>query len=435
MIERNGITQRLRELFSQVMRELDIPSSLDRAKTSVGSFIEQSGSSIGFRPRLIAFGKAAVPMTDWFLDAYDVSGVDGVVSALDCGPHRRPAVRYLSGGHPVPNRGSLRAGRRALAIAQAAAEDHVVVFLVSGGGSALLEWPIRSAIGLDDIRHLNKTLVSCGADIVEINVVRKHLSAVKGGRLAEAAFPARQLTLYLSDVPEGRESSVASGPTMPDDSTLDDLRGIAAKYDLLRELPPGVASLLSDPTLPETPKTGRQCFERSQWICVLQNRHAIAAATRFARKRGWPAVVDTSVDDMDVCVAAERLVERLRELRTASSDDIVCVISGGELSSPVRGRGTGGRNQAFVLECARRIAGQRIAVLSAGTDGIDGNSPAAGAVADGSTLGRARSLDMDPSDYLARADAYSFFKRLNDDVTCGPTQNNVRDIRVLVAWS
>ena len=413
------------------MRGLDLRRALERVRPRVDGVIRHGDTARALR--LIAFGKAAVPMTRWFLDAYRPQLADGVLSAPECPREPWVGVRCFSGGHPVPNEESLLAGAEALRVAGDAGEHDLVVFLISGGGSALLESPIEAALGLEDMRSLNATLVSCGADIVDINVVRKHLSAVKGGRLALAAFPARQLTLYISDVPDGQDASVASGPTMPDASTLEDFRRVVSTYRLQDEMPPGVSSL-DNPALPETPKPGDPCFERSEWICVLDNRHAIEAAGRFAEARGWHAVVDTSVDDEDVSVAAGHLLGRLRALQAQAGAKSVCVISGGELSSPVRGVGVGGRNQAFVLECVERIAGEPIAVLSAGTDGIDGNSPAAGAVADGSTLERARALRMDPSDYRARSDSHTFFERLGDDVTCGATQNNVRDIRVLIMW-
>ncbi|MFQ5511617.1 MAG: glycerate kinase [Candidatus Krumholzibacteriia bacterium] len=421
-------------LFTNILRALDIRHASEAVRTQVDGSLRGRADEAQKPTHLITFGKAAVPMAEWFLDARDFQVVDGVVSAPDCQGYSWPGIRCFRGGHPVPNDASVRAGEMALNIARTATEDHVVVFLISGGGSALLEAPVDPTISLRDLQHLNDALVTCGAGIVEINVVRKHLSAVKGGRLAAAAFPAGQLTLYVSDVPEGQDSSVASGPTMPDDSTLDDLRRIIARHNLETQLPDSVRSLLHNPTLPETPKPGDRCFAASKWICVLANRHAIDAAGRFTEKQGWQTTVDTSVDDMDVGVAASRLLDRLRCLQDAERGKPVCVISGGELSSPVRGDGVGGRNQAFVLECVRRIAGERIAVLSAGTDGIDGNSPAAGAVADGTTLERARSLRMDPADCLARSDSHTFFKLLDDDITCGPTQNNVRDIRVLVSW-
>ena len=421
-------TVTLRRLFEHVLSELDVDGAMRAVGRQVDDILGRDPKPI----RLVTFGKAGVPMTDWFLGERGDAVVEGLAAVPEC-KTTNPRVRCYAAGHPVPNGRSLRAGADALEMMHRATRDDDVVFLISGGGSALLEAPVYPSLSLDDMRLLNDVLVSCGADIVEMNIVRKHLSALKGGRLAEAAYPARQLTLFISDVPEGCESSVASGPTMPDESTLVDFHEVLLKYRLEEKLPPRVRSLIEGRTLPETPKPGDRCFERAHWISVLENRHALEAAKRFAEKRGWQVVIDTSVDDARLSVAADHLLGRLRELRAASSDRPVCVISGGELSSPRLGRGGGGRNQAFVLECVPRIAGERVAVISAGTDGIDGNSPAAGAVADGTTLARARGGGMDPTEYGAQSDSYSFFKRLGDDMTCGPTHNNVRDLRVLVA--
>lgn len=414
----------------RVMQELDLTRAMNAVKPRVESFLRPDGVA----PRLIAFGKAARPMTEWFLDTFELATVEGVHSAPDVAQGTWRGLECFRGGHPVPNKASLNAAAAALRTVRTATEHDRVVFLVSGGGSALFELPCHPSVGLRDLRSLNAVLVSCGADIVEVNVIRKHLSAVKGGRLAEAAFPAKQLTLYVSDVPAGQDASVASGPTMPDESTAGELRRIVAKYELGPRLPEAVISRIHDPDLGETPKPGASCFGGSQWICVLENRHAIVAAQHFAEEQDWRTVVDVTVDDTEVAGAAEHLLDRLHRMRASAGDRPACVISGGELSSPVLGDGVGGRNQAFVLECARRIAGEPITVLSAGTDGIDGNSPAAGGVADGTTLERAASLRMDAGDYGGRSDSYSFFKRLGDDVTCGATGNNVRDIRVLVYW-
>ncbi len=421
----------LRTLFRSTLESLDLQGVLERAEPRVLRFIRQSSRT---PIRVIAFGKAALPMARWFVDRFGESGVNAVVSAPDCAGLRHPGVQCFDGGHPVPNAESLHAGAAALALAESAAGGDAVVFLISGGGSALLAAPLRPQIGIQDLQALNRALVTCGADIVSMNAVRKHVSAVKGGRLARAAHPARQLTLYLSDVPEGADDVVASGPTMPDASTLDDARRVIAAHGLERSLPRAIASLVADPTLPETPKPGDPCFANCEWVRLLGNADAIDAAVRFAHARGWRDLVDTSVDDMTIPDAATRLLDRLRRASREAADRPVCVISGGELSSPVTGSGVGGRNQAFVLECVERIAGERIAVLSAGTDGIDGNSPAAGAVADGSTLERARALGMDPADYARRSDSYTFFETLGEAIMCGPTGNNVRDIRALVAW-
>jgi hydroxypyruvate reductase len=425
----------LRDLFAHVMREIEVGRALARLAPRIDAIVRGGDGLVESPIHLIAVGKAAVPMTEWFLNAYGSAVVDGVLCAPASTSRMHPRIRCFSGGHPVPNAESLRAGSAALEVARAAGERDLVVFLVSGGGSALLEAPVLPTISLDDVQHVNETLVSCGADIVEVNEVRKRLSAVKGGRLARAAHPARQLTLYVSDVPRGRDASVASGPTMPNDSAPGALETVMSRYDLGRRLPERVLFAMDAAASRNAPGKSDPCFDRSEWLCVLENAHALDAAASFARARGWRAAVDTSVDDADVGSAAGDLLERLSKMDEEEGGAPSCLVSGGELSSPVRGAGVGGRNQAFVLECVPRIAGRPVAVLSAGTDGVDGNSPAAGAVADGTTADRAGALDMDPADYLLRSDSYSFFKRLGDDVTCGPTGNNVRDIRVLVARS
>ena len=431
--------QLLRALFHYTIEQLDLPGALERRWGDIDAPLRKSisnGADGKGRLMVVGFGKAAVPMAGWLLDKSKRESVPGVLSAPSVPAPRWRNLDCFSGGHPVPNQQSLDAAGAALGLLQRATQDDLVVFLISGGGSSLFELPINEAVSLTDISELYGTLVRCGADIVEINTVRKHLSAVKGGRLARAAAPARQVTLYVSDVPAGQESSVASGPTMPDASTLTDFRRIAAIYDLGKQSAPSITPLLRrDASLPETPKPGEPAFERSSWFRVLDHGDAVKAACRFAQGEGWSAVSDLSVDDADVALAADQLLARLKSFAaTAPDDKPACIVSGGELSSPVTGTGVGGRNQAFVLECVPRIAGKRIAVLSAGTDGIDGNSPAAGAVADGRTLARARSLGLDPADYLRNSDSHSIFDALGDVIVCGPTQNNVRDIRVLVSW-
>ena len=276
--------------------------------------------------------------------------------------------------------------------------------------------------------------MTCGADIVEINTLRKHFSAIKGGRLAALAYPARQATLYVSDVPEGQDSSVASGPTMPDPSTIDDCYRIAKERDLMDRLPASIRRMFDERSISETPKPGDNRFETSSYHCLLSNSAAVAAVGRRAEEAGWQVEVDLSVDDLPVAVAADRLLARLQKLRTIDSRRPAAVITGGELSSPVLGEGEGGRNSAFVLDCVPKIAGRNIAVISAGTDGIDGNSPAAGAIADGHTLVRAEKAGMDVEDYFLRSDSYSLFRTLGDALETGPTENNVRDIRLLTAW-
>jgi hydroxypyruvate reductase len=277
-------------------------------------------------------------------------------------------------------------------------------------------------------------LVTGGANIVEMNVLRKHLSAIKGGRLAERAHPARQMTLYVSDVPPDHPSTVASGPTMPDESTVEDCYEIASRLQLMERFPESIRKMFTERSIRETPKPGDEAFSNSSWHCLLDNQSAIDELESAARARQWHVEADLSVDDWPVAKAANHLLRRLERMRQENPGRTVALLTGGELSCPVTGAGLGGRNQAFVLDCVPKISGKNIAVLSAGTDGIDGNSPAAGAVADSSTLHRAQDLGLDPEDFERRSDSFHFFERLGDSLISGPTGNNVRDIRLLVAW-
>ena len=243
----------------------------------------------------------------------------------------------------------------------------------------MVELPLDPAIGLADLQDLNRWLVTCGASIDEINAVRKHLSAVKGGRLALAAAAARKVTLAITDVPEGKESALASGPTIPDPTTVADVCRIVSQYGLLAKLPARIRMQFEHPeTIPETPKAGHPAF-RGAAFQILLGRHDLShPAHRAAEEAGFSTVCDNSTDDWPVEAAADFLLQQLAALKRENPSRPVALIAGGEVSSPVRGDGVGGRNSAFVLHCVNEIAGRRIAVLSVGTDGVDGGSPAAG---------------------------------------------------------
>jgi hydroxypyruvate reductase len=275
--------------------------------------------------------------------------------------------------------------------------------------------------------------VHSGAPIAQINAVRKHLSAVKGGRMAVAASPAHQLSILISDVPDNALDSLASGPTMPDTSTVEQCYDIVRRYNLLPQLPESVHNLFQTHGLEETPKAGDPLFERARWWPVLSNISAQKAAVERAAMKGFAIQIDNTCDDWDYRKAADYLLDRVRELRKGVSR--VCLISGGEVTVTVDGRsGAGGRNQQFALYCAERIRGENMTVLSAGTDGIDGNSPAAGAVVDGTTIARAIEKGLSAEAALAGFDAYPFFDTLGDTIMTGYTGTNVRDVRVLLAW-
>jgi glycerate 2-kinase len=308
----------------------------------------------------------------------------------------------------------------------------LVIFLISGGGSSIVEKPIDDEISLDDLIATYRALVHSGAPIAEINTLRKHLSAVKGGRLAQSAFPAQQLSLLVSDVPDKTPDALASGPTMPDSTTVEDCYAISEKYDLLKQFPQSTRDLFERHALEETPKSDDPAFQRARWWTLLSNQTAIEEASNAAERAGFIVHVDNSCDDWDYEKAALHLVDRIRELRKQFSP--VCLISGGEVTVKVINGGVGGRNQQFALASAEKIVDENITVLSAGTDGVDGDSPAAGAIVDGSTVERAREKGLNLRASLDRFDAYPLFTSLGDAIEIGPTGNNVRDLRILLAY-
>jgi glycerate 2-kinase len=383
------------------------------------------------RVLVVSLGKAGHAMVE-ALSGQVGASLEGIVASSVDPASQIHGFRYFRGGHPTPNAESIQAASAILRMLDAQPATALVIFLLSGGGSSIVEKPIDDESSLDDLIATYRALVHSGAPIAEINAVRKHLSAVKGGRLAQAAYPAQQLSLLVSDVPDNTPDALASGPTMPDSTGVDDCYRIAEEYDLLKQLPQSTRDLFERHALDETPKSDDPAFVHARWWPVLSNQTAIEEASVAAERAGFIVHVDNSCDDWDYARAADYLLQRVRELRKQFSP--VCLISGGEVTVKVTNGGVGGRNQQFALACAEKIAGENITVLSAGTDGVDGNSPAAGAVVDGSTVERARSGGLAASVALARFDAYPFFRALGDAIEIGPTGNNLRDLRILLAY-
>jgi hydroxypyruvate reductase len=380
---------------------------------------------------VVALGKAAHSMVR-ALQAQAGDRFEGIVASSVEASDQVRGYRYFLGGHPMPNAESVRAAEAMLKSLSAQTAASLVIFMISGGGSAIAEKPMDEEITLDDLIATYRVLVHSGAPIAEINAIRKHLSAVKGGRLAQAAAPAQQISLLISDVPDHTPDALASGPTMPDSTTAEDCYALAAKHGMIEQLPASVRQLFERRRLEETPKSDDPVFHRARWWTLLSNQTALEAATNAAREAGFPVVVDNSCDDWDYARAADYLLEKLqRESRECGR---VCLISGGEVTVKVTQGGAGGRNQQFALYCAQKIAHDNITVLSAGTDGIDGNSPAAGAVADGTTLDRARASGLDAEAHLRSFNAFPLFEALGDTVMTGPTGNNLRDLRILLSY-
>jgi hydroxypyruvate reductase len=380
---------------------------------------------------VVSIGKAGHTLVE-ALEAQVGSRFEGIVASSVDPESQVHGFRYFKGAHPTPNADSVRAAEAILKSLNAQTASSLVIFMLSGGGSSIAEKPIDDEITLADLIATYRALVLSGAPIAEINAIRKHLSAVKGGRLAQAAYPAQQVSLLISDVPDTTLDALASGPTMPDSTTVADCYALLEKYKLYEQFPNSVRELFQRHVLKETSKSDDPAFVRARWWPVLSNKTAIDEAGVAATGQGFAVEVDNRCDDWDYARAADYLLSRLRELRKSVSR--VCLISGGEVTVKVTNGGVGGRNQQFALYCAQKIAGENITVLSAGTDGIDGNSSAAGAVADGSTVERAKATGFDSATALATFNASPLFDATGDTIMTGPTGNNVRDLRILLAY-
>jgi hydroxypyruvate reductase len=414
-----------RSIYHHALAASSIPAAFDRLNWEPLSLERYA------RIFAIAVGKAALSM----LDALQAHVPHRLAGGICCAPllpeQRIDGIDYFTGGHPLPNEDSFASARRALQLLRETNGRDFVFFLISGGGSAMFELPLDPAISLDETKVLYQALVGSGATIAEINTVRKHFSAVKGGRLAASAPQAAKLSLLVSDVAPRFLDAMASGPTLPDSSTVAQCREILDRYHLHERLTPGLKDFFAQPDLPETPQLPTGPVE-----ILLSSDDLLQAAQVHAQSLGYEVVIDNTCDDWDYADATRYLLDRFEQLRQQHTK--LCLLSGGEVTVRLgQHHGAGGRNQQFALACALEMAepGQStpMVVLSAGSDGIDGNSPAAGAIADPTTVQRAQALGLDADSAFARFDAYPLFTALGDTIVTGPTHNNLRDLRLLLS--
>jgi glycerate 2-kinase len=423
-------------IFSRTIAEIDIPAVMSQKLARSGSQITVGTETIELanfdRIHAVSIGKASVQMARGLAGVLGNRAIDGMIVAPEYALEEVAGFRLFGAAHPLPNLGSLVAARKVLdLLAEANRDRSIIFFLLSGGGSSMLELPLDPNLSLSDLRVIYQLLIECGAGIEEINTVRKHLSAIKGGRLAAAAPKAMKVTLAVSDVAAGREFALASGPTLPDPTTPRDALRVIECHRLRDKMPSAVCSWLEARSdVEKFPEDG--VFDRTRFAVILNEADLFSHAARAAEAEGFVAMCDNSTDDWPVNDAANYLISELSVLRARNPGQRVALIAGGELSSPVIGDGVGGRNSAFVLDCVKKIAGRNITVLSAGTDGRDGSSPAAGAVADGNTFDRATLAGLDPDQFYLESDSYHFFHALDDHIDIGPTGNNLRDFRILL---
>lgn len=419
MRELTKLHRHARAIFAHALASVDPREAVNHSITSY---------SLDLPVYAIAIGKAARSMALGLDEALGDKLIAGVISA----PELLDAPRWQSfvGGHPLPNEASMEAARAAFELLDRAnSEQALVIFLISGGGSAMCEWPISDDISLADLRRANQILVLCGARIAEVNSVRRAFSAVKGGALARCASRAQILTSIVSDTNRGDEASVASGPSLPPPADAPNPIDVVERYRLEPLLPESILNAVRRARSSNSAPTGSH-------VVLLDNWTAIEAARDKAFELGYTCATSAEICESPIAEGCELCLSKLHSDETGKS---FCVISGGEFSCPVIGDGRGGRNLETALRCAivldkgRRQDDRHYVILSAGTDGIDGNSPAAGAIADETTLERARNLGLDAADFLARSDSYSFFEQLGDLVVTGPTGTNVRDLRIMLS--
>ena len=402
-------------------------------------FIDRRGYDLAEFERIyvIGAGKAGGPMAKAMEEILGDRISDGLVNVKYGHLAELGCVKLIEAGHPVPDQSGLEGAGAILKLGSEAGERDMVICLISGGGSALLPLPAEG-LSLQDKQETTKALLSCGATIHEVNAVRKHISRVKGGGLARAVYPATLISLMLSDVVGDDLDVIASGPTVPDASTFQECMKIIDKYGIREMVPKKVLIHIQngiEGRIPETPKPEDPAFARTQSVIVGSNLACVMAAERKATGLGYKTVVLSTMIEGETKEVARVHAGIAKEILKSGHpvSAPACVLSGGETTVTITGQGLGGRNQEFVLAAAMELHDQEgIVVLSAGTDGTDGPTDAAGAVADCQTVQRAEALNLDPGNYLFNNDAYHFFEKLGDLVKTGPTNTNVMDLRIML---
>ena len=382
---------------------------------------------------VVGAGKATAPMAQAIESVIGSRITAGIVNVKYGYTAATEIIEVNEAGHPIPDEASVRGARKMAALLESATERDLIICLISGGGSALMVLP-PEGITLADKRRLTDALLRCGANINEMNTVRKHLSLIKGGGLARLACPATLVSLILSDVVATPLDVIASGPTVPDTSNFADAYAILERYEVLERIPKPILDYLQAGlrgAVPDNPKEGDRIFEKTYNLVVGSNEIASRAALEDAKQRGFNTLLVSTYVEGEAREVAKVFAAIAKEI-VHSGNPIprpACVVAGGETTVSIRGQGLGGRNQEFTLAAAVKIDGMEDTIIvGSATDGSDGPTDAAGAIADGTTVARARALGLDPLQYLADNDSYHFFGRLGDLITTGPTNTNVNDL-------
>jgi len=436
-----SMRQHALEIFQAALKAVDPIEAVLRYVKRVDDGLQIGEHRFAFkdydRILVVGAGKAGAPMARALEDLLGDRITDGVIVVKEGHGMQLGHVRIHEASHPVPDERGIKGAEEILSLVKDAGERDLVLCLISGGGSALLVAPAEG-VTLEDKQEVTRLLLACGADIHEINTIRKHLSRAKGGGLARFAYPAAVVSLILSDVIGDDLNVIASGPAVPDTSTFADTRQVLEKYDIWDRVPAAVQSRIDQGLkgdIEDTPKAGDAVFKRCFSKLVGTNIQALKAAGLRSEELGYRTLILSSTVEGEAREVAKVLTAIAREVRDSGNplSAPACILCGGETTVTIRGDGKGGRNQEFVLASALVIdGGANVVVLAGGTDGNDGPTDAAGAIADGSTLVRARAKGLDPLDFLRRNDSYHFFQPLEDLVITGPTRTNVMDVYMLL---
>jgi len=442
-MSQNDLRQHAAQILLAALEAADPASAIKRAVTLEGASLKVGEQSLNLSDydRVIAVGagKAGTPMAQALEDILGDRLAGGIVVVKDGHGGKTKKIRIFEASHPVPDERGVAAGSKIAAFLQDNAGPKSLVFcLLSGGGSALLVSP-APGVTLADKQDTTRLLLACGADIAEINSIRKHLSQLKGGGLARLAGESRVVSLIVSDVVGDRLDTIASGPTVPDHSTWGDCREILGRYGIWEQTPVSVRERIQlglDGEFPDTPKPGEPQLSKVLNLIVAGNRQALDYASAKAKELGYAPLILSSTIEGETYDVARMHAAMTREVRQTGHPlaPPCCLISGGETTVTLGDNpGKGGRNMEFALACALDLEGlDKVLALSAGTDGTDGPTDAAGAQADGDTASRARKKGLAPRDFLQRHDAYNFFQPLGDLIMTGPTRTNVMDIRLML---
>jgi len=444
----NGGTQLNRKARALALKSLESalnavdPKQIIKSKLSLkNSILKVNGYSFDLKKftniYVVGGGKASGSMAEAIEQILGKHLTNGLVNIPHGSKHKTEIIKLHEASHPIPDEAGVEGTRRILEIAKQAKKDDLIICLISGGGSSIMPLP-RGRITINDKRKITDALLKCGATINEINTVRKHISHFKGGWLAKKAYPATILNLILSDVVGDPLDFIASGPTVPDSTTFSDAVKVLKKYGLWDKAPTSIRKVLSDgekALIPETPKADDEAFKNVYNVVVGNNRFASLAACEHLKSAGLNTLLLTSAMEGEARHVGVMLASIAREVFMSGNPvpKPAGIIAGGETTVTVTGKGLGGRNQEIALAAALKLSRMDgVVVASLSTDGVDGPTDAAGAIADGKTLTRAAKIGLNPEGFLAENDSYNFFSRLGDLIFTGPTGTNVNDVSVIV---